>query len=518
MAQRFLIDRVTQQPVVQVSGSFCLPFTLTDAVSAPSLGEISFSPNNTLTSSSIVAVNPTTKDGNDLWGFLTGSTKGKLQLYNRQDPTNYAIFSYFGVAKYGDYALFSVSSGSITGSIGYSSETPFEVGDELCFDLDYNLASQQQQYPQYQTGSDPFGDLLQLTILDYDPNVFVTSSNGHLTLQFGIPRFPEITSFTATGFATDRFNCQPDTNGYTLNTTFALNGTTYVAGTYLTQSSTLVGNYSDGISPDSFYVNATTLGSQPLTGSQYFTTSLQVTREDGSSYTTQETLNLVLNKTEPGNPTISATLDIEQDAYSGLNIEYGATGSIDYEGIATTQFRQWEHQPVSFSLDPASPVTVNQTNTINLEVTEHFQSPEGLNCPQIFIDKYATRTYNRPRSIRFGRSTDLSFTNTLSSLTDISKWYDEASGSIDVGIVNPHEYAGAAPGGTANAYHFIVYDANRPPLTQIFTPGVGVVYSTTSNPPKTEFFDVYVVGGLYRVYKTTAIQVPGVVEYILYTS
>ena len=513
MAQRFLIDRVTQQPVVQVSGSFCIPYTLTTAVTAPASGEISLFPNNDVVSSSILAVNPTTKEGNNLWGYLTGSTKGKLQLYSKQNPTNYAIFSYFGVAKNGDYALFNLSSGSITGSIGYSAEIPFEVGDELCLDLDYNLAAQQQQYPQYQTGSSAFGDLLQLTIIDYDVNVFVTSSNNHLTLQFGIPRFPEIISFTATGFATDRFNCQPDTNGYYLITEFNLNGTTFISGSYLSGSS-LIGSYLNGSSPSQIYMGS----GQPLTGSKYFTSSLHVFREDGSKYTAQETLNLVLNKTEPGNPSISATLDIEQNAYSGLNIEYGATGSLDYEGIATTNFRQWEHQPVSFSLNPEPLITVTQTNTINLEVTESFQSPEGYNCPQIFIDKYATRTYNRPRSVRFGRSTDLSFTNTLSSLTNISKWYTDALGSIQIGVVNPNGVSGNTPGGTVDAYHFIVYDATRPALTKIEIPSVGIVYDTTTSPPNTSNFDVYNVGGLYRVYKTALLQIPGAVTYVLSTT
>ena len=144
MAQRFAIDLIDSIPGSS-AGGFCIPYNLAPTNgNNPAAGNLTFStPGNTTQNVTLVEkifLDYTTSDNDNIVSYLTGSLKGNFTIYNRDDPSNYAIFTYYNVQSNStkSYAWFTTTIGDSTGSIAHSSTTPFNTNDNLCISLDYN--------------------------------------------------------------------------------------------------------------------------------------------------------------------------------------------------------------------------------------------------------------------------------------------------------------------------------------------------------------------------------------------
>ena len=141
MAQRFAIDLINSIPGSS-AGGFCIPYTIGATNKNPGSGGLTLqtpgSSNQNVTLVEEVKINFTTSDNDNIVSYLTGSLKGNISIYNRDDPSNYAIFTYYNVTSAGSIVTFDTTIGNSTGSIAHSSTTPFNTNDNLCISLDYN--------------------------------------------------------------------------------------------------------------------------------------------------------------------------------------------------------------------------------------------------------------------------------------------------------------------------------------------------------------------------------------------
>lgn len=375
---------------------------------------------------------------------------------------------------------------------------------------------------QYQTGSSPSTALDLLTILDFDPNVFVTSSGGNLILQFGTPPTPNSISITTVGFALNRFNLTPD--NYDVNFSYNLNGTTYQSsslfqGTFGSKpNTTLISSVTDGDGTDTYTVSSANSLSAWSTGSQAFTATLAVLGLDGTLITTSSVqLNKELAKTDPDNPTLNLTFSVEKNAYisagSEFEIEEGATGSIDIKltGGASNGggTEPWTNTSPQFSdgLNGATiTATVNATDdvfitssTTTTEDFEEYWNSVTYNDPVLDYTGSVDRTYTRVRSLRYGTSFNEDFTGSLSDLQDITNWIDNV-GDIDVGEntqteINERTFIVS---GSAE-FVYIIYDSAITAgvtLTNIDGNQIDINNGTST------VYTSYTVGSKYKVWKT----------------
>jgi hypothetical protein len=331
-----------------------------------------------------------------------------------------------------------------------------------------------------------------IEVADFDTNVAVTFVGGALKFVFGTPVPTAISSFTLSGFATDRFNSQND--NYDVIGNWVNNGYTLISASIYTGSVTLatIGAGS------SLSTNLTTSGSQSY--------RLAITSSnplDSSTVIITTTVNGTLSKSRPNVPTISITGNTVQLGISSNQIEEGGTGDISFSA-AYGSANAWEE--VSLTTSPTtSPQNVLATGTSTISATSNYQSPSGANNPQIFDNRTTTNTYTRIRSLRYGADTAASFTE--ADLQNLALWDTGLGGTIGViakGTTNPSGQSVTITW-TGDKYHYIVYDSARANLTNITTGGFGVLSA----------FSVTTVGN-YKVYRTNTLQAGGAGTSITY--
>ena len=332
--------------------------------------------------------------------------------------------------------------------------------------------------------------LKQLQVNDYDSNVAAVfdDGSGKLTLTFGEPATPSSVTLSTSGFNTDRFNQTVDSynitatwnnGGYTLLTASIFEGNTFLtqsqAGTSITFATSSIGNHS--------YRLAYT-ASSPL---------------DGNLYKETELLTRNLSKSNPSNPSLTTTADVQLGASSN-QIEQGATGSITITSSSSATSNQWELDRTETNFKTPFAITGSATgsSTISITATAHYDSPDGENSPNTNTTRTTTRSFTKIRSVRFGASTATAFT--AEELADLSLWDTNIGGSvgtIDKGNTNPSgdEITISFSG---DKYHYIVYDSSRSDLSNITTSGFGVLGQFTKT-----------TVGSYKVYRTTTLQAGG---------
>jgi hypothetical protein len=331
-----------------------------------------------------------------------------------------------------------------------------------------------------------------IEVADFDTNVAVTFVGGALKFVFGTPVPAAISSFTLSGFATDRFNAQND--NYDVIGNWANNGYTLISASISTGSVVLttVGAGS------SLSTNLTTSGSQSY--------RLAITSSnplDSSTVIISTTVTGTLSKSRPNVPTISITGNTVQLGIASNQIEEGATGDISFSA-AYGSANAWEE--VSLTTSPStSPQNVLATGTVTISSTSNYQSPAGANVPQIFDNRTTTNTYSRIRSLRYGADAATSFSE--AELQDLADWDTGLGGTIGTiakGTTNPSGQSITITW-TGDKYHYIVYDSARSNLSNITTGGFGVLSA----------FSLTTVGS-YKVYRTNTLQAGGAGTSITY--
>jgi hypothetical protein len=331
-----------------------------------------------------------------------------------------------------------------------------------------------------------------IEVADFDTNVAVTFVGGNLKFVFGTPVAAAITSFTLSGFATDRFNAQND--NYDVIGNWENNGYTLISASIYTGSVTLT---TVGVG-SSLSTNLTTSGSQSY--------RLAVTSSnplDSSIVAITTTVNGTLSKSRPNVPTLTITGNTVQLGIASNQIEEGGTGDISFSA-AYGSANAWEE--VSLTTSPStSPQNVLATGTVTISATSNYQSPSGANIPQIFDNRTTTNTYTRIRSLRYGADTAASFTE--AELQNLALWDTGLGGTIGTiakGTTNPSGQSVTITW-TGDKYHYIVYDSARANLSNITTGGFGVLSA----------FSVTTVGN-YKVYRTNTLQAGGAGTSITY--
>jgi hypothetical protein len=397
--------------------------------------------------------------------------------------------------------LSRVATGSVSASVNIG-ETPFQVSSGSS-----TLAAVSSSG--YVTASGFLGDgsrlsgvaipytntgdrITSIEVADFDTNVAVTFVGGNLKFVFGTPVPAAITSFTLSGFATDRFNAQND--NYDVIGNWANNGYTLISASIYTGSVTLT---TVGVG-SSLSTNLTTSGSQSY--------RLAVTSSnplDSSIVAITTTVNGTLSKSRPNVPTLTITGNTVQLGIASNQIEEGGTGDISFSA-AYGSANAWEE--VSLTTSPStSPQNVLATGTVTISATSNYQSPSGVNIPQIFDNRTTTNTYTRIRSLRYGADTAASFTE--AELQNLALWDTGLGGTIGTiakGTTNPSGQSVTITW-TGDKYHYIVYDSARANLSNITTGGFGVLSA----------FSVTTVGN-YKVYRTNTLQAGGAGTSITY--
>ena len=332
--------------------------------------------------------------------------------------------------------------------------------------------------------------LKELQVNDYDADVAAVfdDSAGKLTLTFGTPATPSSVTLSTSGFDTDRFNQTVDSynitatwnnGGYTFLTASIFEGSTFLteshAGTSITFATSSIGSHS--------YKLAYT-ASSPL---------------DNSLYKETENLTVSLSKSNPNQPSLTTTADVQLGASSN-QIEQGATGSITITSSSSATSNQWELDRTETNFKTPYAVTGSATGStsISITATAYYDSPSGENSPNTNTTRGRTNTFTKIRSVRYGASTLTAFT--AEQLADLSLWDSTIGGSvgtIDKGNTNPSGDSITITF-SGDKYHYIVYDSSRSDLSNITTSGFGVLGQFTKS-----------TVGSYTVYRSTTLQAGG---------
>jgi hypothetical protein len=353
--------------------------------------------------------------------------------------------------------------------------------------------SQSSGYINYVTNS--VEQLTGIEVADFDNNTAVTFTNGVLKFIFGTPTQPSSVAASLSGFATDRFNRVNDT--YSVNASWNNQGYTLVSAS-LYEGATLLTQVGSGTS---LTYSTTTSGSH--------TYQLQYTASsplDNSLYTTAVTTTGTLSKTNPANPTLSATPSVQLGASSN-QIEQGATGSITFTSSSANPSNSWNLTSVTTNVPSPYFVTGSATGStsISLTATANYASPTGDNSPDLTTTSTATTTYTKIRSLRYGASTTETFT--ANDLANLAQWDTTLGGSIGTIAKGTTTASGQSVtiAWSGDKFHYIVFDSARANLTNITTSGFGVIGQ----------FGVTTIGQ-YKVYKTNTLQAGGAGSSITY--
>ena len=361
----------------------------------------------------------------------------------------------------------------------------------------------------YITASGPYS-LTGIEVADYSNDVAVTFLNNTLKFIFGTPLSQSITSFTFNGtFETDRFN--QELYPYTASGIWANNGYTLISASIAT-GSVILTSVGSGTTLD---YKTTTSGSQSYT--LYVTASSPL---DSSIRVVSQSLAGTLNKINPVNPTQTKTAAIQLGVASN-QIEQGATGSILISAI-TGSANRWTITsftttgsfgsttvPLLGNTNGAAGsntffVTGSATGSNSITITTTARYTSGiLNIPATTATITDTITYSKIRSLRYGASSDTSFTQT--QLEDLALWdinnLGGSIGTIAKGTLNPSGQSISITW-SGNKYQYIVYSTAYNNLTAINTQTGNVLDGNTFPTTPTTV-------GSYKVYRTVNSQAGG---------
>ncbi len=357
-----------------------------------------------------------------------------------------------------------------------------------------NALSQSSGFINYVTNS--VQELRGIEVADFDSNTAVTFTNGVLKFIFGTPTAPTSVAASLSGFTTDRFNRVTDT--YTINGSWNNQGYTLVSAS-LYEGSTLLTQVGSGTS---LSYSVTTSGSH--------TYQLQYTASsplDGSIYSTATTTTGTVSKTNPASPTLTPSATIQLGVTSN-QMEQGATGSITFTSSSASPSNSWNLTSVTTNVSSPYYVTgsVTGSSSISITATANYASPTGDNSPDLTTTSTATTTYTKIRSLRYGASSQSSFT--APELENLALWDTTLGGSIGTIAKGTTTASGQSVtiSWTGDKYHYIVFNSSLSNLSSITTSGFGVLGQ----------FGVTTVGQ-YKVYKTSTLQAGGAGSSITYT-
>ena len=357
-----------------------------------------------------------------------------------------------------------------------------------------NALSQSSGFINYVTNS--IEHLTGIEVADYDSNTAVTFTNGVLKFIFGTPTAPSSIAASLTGFATDRFN--KVTDAYTINGSWNNGGYTLISAS-LYEGSTLLTKVGSGTS---LTYSTTTSGSH--------TYQLQYTASsplDGTLYTTATTTTGTVSKTNPASPTLTPSATIQLGVTSN-QMEQGATGSITFTSSSASPSNSWNLTSVTTNVSSPYYVTgsVTGSSSISITATANYASPTGDNSPDLTTTSTTTTTYTKIRSLRYGASSQASFT--APELENLALWDTTLGGSIGTIAKGTTTASGQSVtiSWTGDKYHYIVFNSSLSNLSNITTSGFGVLGQ----------FGVTTVGQ-YKVYKTSTLQAGGAGSSITYT-
>lgn len=400
----------------------------------------------------------------------------------------------------------------------------------------------------YKTGSTPVEDLLQLNILNFDSNVFVTSdpTTGQLTLQFGEINVPS-TVISTTIFNSDRFS-----TGGTSKASHAITsswnevpGVTYLSHSFLaydrdanisleistrdlTSNNPLSHSYFANrvVSPQPFGVTGSYLGQWN------YTSSLHII-DGAGNYTDVITGSgdlFELNKLDPNRPTVAfhysdngatfipngnTLVQNSTNISNDSNVEKGVKGIVKLVINRSNQNNDWYSLPLS---SPTSSITagggswtttdgetftatITETSTLSsLTIESRFTSSTdtlwgGFPATKA-LQPISSKAYNRIITPRVGFSANSSSLDE-DDFNDLNNWL---SGSeiqdgqvINFPTTNPNNVTFTANVTSTDKYLYIVYDDNQSNLTQIVQSNQNVIDQFTS--PTTV--------GDYKYYRST---------------
>ena len=286
------------------------------------------------------------------------------------------------------------------------------------------------------------GTLTNLNITDYATDVATSLENGTLTITFGTPQVHTVDATTVSGFSTNRFNQQNDSNGYTINWDYDLKGNTFVSG-YLQRAAVNGTDYENVYSfsngTKSRTVNSSWNGDTAtnlLQGSHRFRVVVTATLANGEDQEVAGgTVDKSLSKTDPGNATFTKTRSFDSGVPSSaeiddspLTIEEGATGTVVFTRSNGSNNgwtnKGWNQDEDSNSGASTTSFTVNR----DIDVTgggstgdyyQHWDS-SNLNSPKLYREDLARGSFFRFISFRHGMSTKTSWTT--AELQDLDGW------------------------------------------------------------------------------------------------
>lgn len=403
-----------------------------------------------------------------------------------------------GSTKFGDTSddVMSVTGSiKVTGSVSASSFVG--LGDLTTYsssiDNRLNSLSASSGYINYVTNS--LEQLTGIEVADFDSNVAVTFTGGTLKFIFGTPTVPSSVAASLSGFATDRFNRVTD--AYTINGSWNNGGYTLVSAS-LYEGTTLLTKVGSGTS---LSYSDTTSGSH--TYRLEYTASSPL---DGSIYQTSTTTTGTVSKTNPASPTITPSVSVQLGSTSN-QIEQGATGSITFTSSSANPSNSWNLTNVTTNVGSPYFVTGSATGStsISITATANYASPTGDNSPDLTTTSTSTTTYTKIRSLRYGASSQSSFT--APQLEDVGAWDTSIGGAIGTIAKGTTTASGQSVTitWTGDKYHYIVFNSSLSNLSNITTSGFGVLGS----------FSVSTVGQ-YKVYKSTTLQSGGAGSSITY--
>lgn len=388
-------------------------------------------------------------------------------------------------------------TGSLTISGSVSASSFVGLGDlgtySSSVDNRLNSLSASSGYIQYVTNS--IQNLTGIEVADFDSNVAVTFTAGTLKFIFGTPTLPSSIAASLSGFLTDRFNRVTD--AYTINGSWNNGGYSLVSAS-LYEGTSLLTQVGSGTS---LSYSVTTSGSH--TYRLEYTASSPL---DGSIYQTSTTTTGTVSKSNPASPTLTATPNV-QLGYSSNQIEQGATGSISFTSSSANPSNSWNLTSVTTNVSSPYYVTGSATGStsISITATANYASPTGDNNPDLTTTSTSTTTYTKIRSLRYGASSNSSFTS--AQLEDLAAWDTSIGGTIGTIAKGTTTASGQSVTitWTGDKYHYIVFNSSLSNLSNITTSGFGVLGS----------FSVSTVGQ-YKVYKTTTLQAGGAGSSITY--
>ena len=303
----------------------------------------------------------------------------------------------------------------------------------------------------------------------------------------------------SSGFNTDRFDLQTD--DYSILGSWTLNGATIDSATLTNGTATetlTVGSTDTSFEYDVVAASPASFRS----GNQSITYTLNYTESDGTTTgsVTSNALVLTLDKSLPGNPSLSATGTGFLLGVANNQIEQADAGTLNATGAAGA-LNGWE-VTTAYAITPSASIAVAATDTasVSFNASVIYQSPAGANSTTRIHNATATTvSFTKIRSIRWGQS--ISPTIDQAFIDDFAtNWNGGASSTtmqIDKGTVDPNGFDFDIVINVGGNVMYLVYDAARADLRSILISGINTLSGWT----------ITTVGN-YKVYLLNSPQAP----------